>query len=181
MFSILYILINLILPFLTISKTNLDLILLSSFYNEEFLLPYWIKHHAKLFDYAVLIDYNSTDSSLDIIRELAPTNWIVLKTNTSQFTSRDSDAEFMRIESNYPDRWKIVLTIGEFLVVTRDKLHYMINKDINVIRFPSFQMIDINDNNTKLDSNIALIEQRHHYYIDPRHPKEWFGINRYAR
>jgi hypothetical protein len=170
-----------LLPLLSsISNTKSDIILLSSFYNEEFLLPYWIKHHSKLFDNAILIDYNSTDSSLDIIKELSPSTWIVLTTNTSQFSSRDSDAEFMNIESRYPDKWKIVLTIGEFLVITKDKLYNMINKDVNVIRFPSFQMIDINDKDN-LDSNRALIEQCHHYAIDASHPKEWFGINRFAR
>jgi hypothetical protein len=30
--------------------------LLSHFYNEEYLLPFWIEHHKKQFDYAILID-----------------------------------------------------------------------------------------------------------------------------
>ena len=50
-------------------------ILISHFFNEEFLLPYWIQQHAPMFDMAILLDYNSTDRSLEIIRREAPSTW----------------------------------------------------------------------------------------------------------
>ena len=46
-------------------------LLISHFYNEAVLLPYWIQHHAPLFDSAILIDYNSTDASRMIIQRLS--------------------------------------------------------------------------------------------------------------
>src|SRR6516164_5807036 len=54
----------------------MPLTLISHFWNEEFLLPYWLRHHLPLFDHGVLIDYTSTDRSVEIIHELAP-HWEV--------------------------------------------------------------------------------------------------------
>jgi hypothetical protein len=45
---------------------RVPVILLSHFFNEHFLLPYWIQNHAPLFDAAVLVDYGSTDDSVSL-------------------------------------------------------------------------------------------------------------------
>lgn len=45
-------------------------ILLSNIYNEEYLLPFWCTHHKSMFDHAVIVDYGSTDKSIDIIKEI---------------------------------------------------------------------------------------------------------------
>ncbi|MEW9106591.1 glycosyltransferase family 2 protein, partial [Paenibacillus sp.] len=47
-------------------------ILISHFYNEEYLLPWWLKHHAPLFDHGILINRGSTDRSVDICKQLVP-------------------------------------------------------------------------------------------------------------
>ena len=54
---------------------------ITHFWNEEILLPYWLKHHLELFDHGILINYRSTDKSVEIIKELAPhQNSIALET-----------------------------------------------------------------------------------------------------
>ena len=40
-------------------------------YNEEYLLPFWLNHHKDIFDDIIIIDYNSTDKSLEICKEIS--------------------------------------------------------------------------------------------------------------
>ena len=49
--------------------------MVSHFYNEELMMPYWVLHHAHMFDEVVVIDHRSTDKSAQIFREYAPTSW----------------------------------------------------------------------------------------------------------
>jgi hypothetical protein len=90
------------------------LTLISHFWNEEFLLPYWLRHHVPLFDHGVLLDYGSTDRSLEIIRELAP-HWEVRSSRNQWFDAREVDAEVMEVEREFPG-WKIVLNTTEYLL-----------------------------------------------------------------
>merc|ERR1719221_1357140 len=100
-----------------LAKPRRPVMLISHFYNEEMLLPYWIQHHAPMFDYAVLIDYNSTDKSVDIIRRLAPAGWkIVTPPDANTFLAQGVDAEVVKREIEHPDYWHIALTVTEFLV-----------------------------------------------------------------
>ncbi|HEX8845209.1 MAG TPA: glycosyltransferase family 2 protein [Pyrinomonadaceae bacterium] len=90
------------------------LTLLSHFYNEELLMPYWLKHHYPLFDHGVLIDYASTDRSVEIARELAP-GWEIIASRNEDFAAVACDAEVMEIERRFSG-WKICLNTTEFLV-----------------------------------------------------------------
>ena len=47
----------------------MKLTVISGIYNEEYLLPFWLEHHRKIFDHGVIVDWHSTDRSLEIIRE----------------------------------------------------------------------------------------------------------------
>jgi len=67
------------------------------FYNEEYLLPWWLKHHLSLFDYGILIDHGSTDRSADICRELAP-HWRLVRSRLSHFDAYLTDLEVMNYE-----------------------------------------------------------------------------------
>lgn len=87
--------------------------LISHFYNEEFLLPHWIKHHKPLFDHAVLIDYHSTDRSVEIIKKLAP-EWEIRTTRNRFFEEPDIGNEIEDIEKEFTG-WKIALNITEFI------------------------------------------------------------------
>src|SRR5688572_7700041 len=93
---------------------------LMHFYNEQYLLPWWLKHHVELFDHGVLIDYASTDESPDICRRLAP-HWKLVQSQNAIFDEYDVDYEVMEHEAQLPG-WKMVLNTTEFLCVRRDDL-----------------------------------------------------------
>jgi hypothetical protein len=91
--------------------------LISHFYNEEFLLPYWLRHHRNLFDHGIMINYQSTDASCDIIKELVP-EWELINTrNTEGWVYPDNiDREVMEIEEKLPlNTWKMALNTTEFI------------------------------------------------------------------
>ena len=85
----------------------------SHFRNEEYLLPFWLRHHREIFDHGVLVDHHSTDSSCKIIRELVP-DWEIVATSLEDFDPILLDAEMMMHESRHKG-WKICLNITEFL------------------------------------------------------------------
>lgn len=87
---------------------------ISHFYNEEFLLPFWLKHHLPMFDHGIMIDYSSTDRSVEIIKQLAP-QWEIRQSRNADFDYIACDQEVMDIEETIPD-WKIALNTTEFLV-----------------------------------------------------------------
>jgi hypothetical protein len=90
--------------------------LLSHFYNEEYLLPFWIEHHKKIFENAVLVDYDSTDKSLEIIKELAPSSWKVIQSENKLFNAQLVDNEILKLELPI-DGYKICLNTTEFMLL----------------------------------------------------------------
>ncbi|WP_206956047.1 glycosyltransferase family 2 protein [Trinickia acidisoli] len=91
---------------------------ISHFYNEAYLMPWWLKHHLPLFDYGILIDHGSTDESVDIIRTMAP-HWRLVRSTLLTFDSLLTDFEVMTYERDVPG-WKIVLNTTEFLMPACD-------------------------------------------------------------
>lgn len=89
--------------------------LFAHFYNEEYMLPWWIKHHSRLFESAILIDNNSNDTSVEIIKDMAP-NWKVYPSFRKDFNSALTDLEVQYYEKDVSG-WKVCLNISEFLVV----------------------------------------------------------------
>jgi len=85
----------------------------SHFYNEEHLLPWWLDHHKKIFDHGILIDYHSTDRSMEIVREICP-DWELRYTRNKYFDSVPIDREVMDIEREL-DGWHMCLNTTEFL------------------------------------------------------------------
>lgn len=90
------------------------------FYNEEYLLPWWLEHHRKIFDYGVMINYASTDRSVDIIKELCP-HWKVIDSRNKDFGVTGLDAELMDVEAQFTG-WRCSLSATEFLVGNYDLL-----------------------------------------------------------
>lgn len=84
------------------------------FYNEAYLLPWWLRHHLALFDHGVMIDHGSTDASVDIIREMAP-HWRLVRSRLTHFDAYLTDFEVMGYEQELPG-WKIVLNVTEFIM-----------------------------------------------------------------
>lgn len=86
--------------------------LISHFYNEEYMLPWWLRHHTSLFDHGILIDNGSTDRSVEICRELAPT-WDVIPSRNLHFSAASCDLEVMCLERQVSG-WKMALNTTEF-------------------------------------------------------------------
>ena len=131
--------------------------IISHFYNEEYLLPWWLKHHKQFFDHGIMIDYHSTDNSVNIIKEICPT-WEIVESKNKEFDAADVDVEVMEIESKL-DGWRIVLNTTEFLIGDFEKLS-QINKPEDII-ISSYVMVDnVNEEFTYPNINKSLISQR---------------------
>lgn len=87
---------------------------ITHFYNEEYLLPWWLEHHKKYFDMGILIDYASTDRSVEICKSICP-DWLVVPSANKEFDAEMCDMEVMHYESQI-EGWRIALTTTEFLV-----------------------------------------------------------------
>jgi hypothetical protein len=97
------------------------LTVLTNVYNEEYLLPFWLEHHRKIFDHGIIFDWQCTDRSMDIVREMCPT-WEIRKAADShpdkkldKFDAFDNDILLMVAEMKI-DGYKIVLNTTEFLM-----------------------------------------------------------------
>lgn len=135
----------------------MQLILISHFYNESFLLPYWLQHHKSLFDHAVLIDYDSTDDSKEIIQSICP-DWEVRQSKNKIFDAAHCDFEVMNVETEFPDAWKIILTTTEFLIC-RDLRKTLADTEKQGLWCPTFCVIDPKPN-LHLEKNKPLVTQR---------------------
>lgn len=76
-------------------------------------MPHWVKHHRKIFPNAVLVDYHSTDKSVEIISKLAPT-WRVITSSNRIFDASKVDEEIMKIEASVSGA-KVVINTTDFL------------------------------------------------------------------
>jgi hypothetical protein len=85
----------------------------SHFFNEEYLLPWWLDHHKRIFDHGIMIDYRSTDRSREIIQEICPT-WQIVTTRNSHFDSDVIDREVEDYEQGC-EGWRMALNVTEFL------------------------------------------------------------------
>jgi len=140
--------------------------LLTHFFNEEMLLPFFIQHHAPLFDHAVLIDFDSTDRSVELIKRLAPPSWrVVQSTSGGVFNAKQTDQQVMDWEAKFPEDWHVALTITEFLVhpdlrayLQKQSPSTGLNK---IVRFKSATMIG--DDTEPLQYGVSLPKQRSVY------------------
>ena len=87
---------------------------ISHFYNEEYLLPWWLKHHKQVFHHGILVDYASTDRSREIIRSICP-DWEIVDSRNKVFDAYAVDQEVMDIESEL-DGWRMCLNVTEQLL-----------------------------------------------------------------
>lgn len=135
------------------------------FYNEEFLLPWWCKHHKHIFDHGIMIDYRSADRSVDIIKKICP-DWEVVTTKNEFFDSTPIDAEVMEIEKKL-EGWRIALNVTEFLYGNTD---HLISKDeMTQFLIGNYVFVDMEDTTkgpTYLLHDYPLHAQRH-WGFDP--------------
>lgn len=141
---------------------------ISHFYNEEYLLPWWLKHHVPLFKHGILIDRGSNDRSVDICKKLAP-HWEVRESKVAEFDALLVDREVMEIEAECIG-WKMVLNTTEFLCFP-DKQPFFakletLGSSMYHIR-TIFLVDDPNYGYTEPDPKVPLVKQRHHGFILP--------------
>ena len=91
--------------------------LITNIYNEEYLLPLWLEHHKKMFDHGIIIDYRSTDNSVEICKEICPT-WEVRISKNEEFGCNENDHQFMEIEKTISGI-KMILNTTEFLYIDK--------------------------------------------------------------
>lgn len=129
--------------------------IITHFYNEEHLLPWWLEHHKKYFDCGVLIDYGSTDRSVEIIKDICP-NWYTFSSRFSKFDSHHLEYEVMWYERQIPS-WRIAIPTTEFLIGDINRLTQDITERKQWI-IPTLVFADF-DINGKLDHSKKLWEQ----------------------
>lgn len=133
--------------------------IISHFYNEEYLLPLWLNHHKQFFDDGLMIDYNSTDRSCEIIKEICP-NWKIVKTKNEWFSAVDIDREVMEYEANI-EGWRIVLNTTEFIIGDFKMLDGFTG-DWQIL-VPGFSVLDLDGVN--FDYNVPIFNNDIKYMV----------------
>ena len=139
---------------------------ITHFYNEEFLLPFWIKHHREIFDHGILINYKSTDQSVDLIKKYAPETWEIIDSVNDNFDAQLCDIEVMQHEKRVKG-WKIVLNVTEFFVCPNIELieQECEKKDLNGFKTAGVVMVD-NQEKKEIDINIGFIDQKRFGFLE---------------
>lgn len=86
-------------------------------FNEEYLLPFWLHHHKDIFDKIVVVDYRSTDASMELCRRICP-SCEIRTTRNEYFGAVEIDKEFMDLEQE-TEGIKMVLNVTEFLITEK--------------------------------------------------------------
>jgi len=105
--------------------TDFKITVIAHVFNESALIKHWLIHHKRLFDRGVIIDYNSTDDTVSIIKSICP-EWKIIKP-TEQFG--ECVNQIHDIEKHCRG-WKMTLNITEFLFID-DLRQYIINFEKN--------------------------------------------------
>ena len=140
--------------------------LLTHIFNEEYLLPFWLNHHKNMFDNLIVIDYNSTDNSLEICKNIWP-ECTIIKTRNKYFEAIEVDREVMDIENSI-EGIKIVLNTTEFVVCETSLIDIFtdnttpISYAINCVSPYSINSYNIN-NNDELFKNLLNYDVVYHY------------------
>lgn len=144
-------------------SNNTKKTVISHFYNEEWLLPFWLKHHRQIFDHGIMIDYHSTDRSCEIIRELCPTWEIHTSANVNFQNVYAIDREVEKYEQRC-EGWRTALNTTEFLIGNYSRLNSQ--PPSTRIYLGQYIIVDVEDANepTLLDNSIPIYEQRHWGY-----------------
>jgi hypothetical protein len=143
--------------------------IISHFYNEEYLLPWWLEHHKKIFDHGIMIDYHSTDESVNIIKRICP-EWEIITSRNKNFEALEVDKEVMDIEQRV-EGWRIALNVTEFILGDFKLLKDFKEGEGDVL-IPSIVMTDTPKNEMKpLSNKLSLFEHRYHGVIPDTKPK----------
>jgi len=123
-------------------------------YNEEYLLPFWLNHHKNIFDHGIIIDYRSTDNSINICKKICPM-WDIITTRNELFSTIDVDKEIMDIENTFSGI-KICLNVTEFLFSLKPLQEYF--KDDTLLSYSVNVTSPYSLNNYYPKNNVELIQ-----------------------
>lgn len=134
--------------------------LITHIYNEEYFLPFWLNHHKKMFDDIIIIDYNSTDNSIEICKNICPNARIITSKNR-YYGNRTTELQIMEVENSI-DGIKLSLNVSEFLFLKKPINEIFNNDDKNndkksykIIAYTPYSSINYQINNNKeLISNL---------------------------
>lgn len=150
------------------------LTIISHFYNEEYLLPWWLEHHKKIAPFGIMIDYHSTDRSVEIIKSICP-HWEIRTTRNESFDAVLCDKEVQDIEKEIHG-YKIALNTTEFLIgnVPIALQHYPA-----YLHLKSYVMCDRTENLPSYPTyDKPLIDQCHHGFVN-LHYRQSRSMHRY--
>jgi len=164
-------------------------ILISHFYNEDALLTQWIRHHASMFDCAVLINHKSTDASVAVARREMPESWNIVDTWLPDFCAMNTDIEVAGYENSFSNNdWRLALTTTEFLFAAgfrrRENRVFTNLGSADAIRISSVSLID--SEQSRINPSASILQQRSKYYFkedsgeEPTEEERYLG-NHYNR
>ena len=128
---------------------------LCHFYNEEYMLPWFLNHHKQIFDHGIMIDYHSTDRSREIIKEICPT-WDIVMSRNPNFQADTIDYEVMDIEKNI-EGWRICLNVTELMIGD----YSILDDNPGQHLLPSMFFVDC-DRERAVTQDLPLYEQKFH-------------------
>lgn len=116
-----------------------------------------------MFDRAIIIDYASTDGTVEVLKKYAPSTWRVVSSRNSEFNAEECDREVMEFEKSLLG-WKIALNATEFLVFPemRNVLKNLKARSKNAVRISGYAMVDPSDlHHEALDIEESLWSKYH--------------------
>jgi hypothetical protein len=141
---------------------------ISHVYNEEYMLPWWLNHHKDIADHGIIIDYHSTDRSIEIIKDICPT-WTIVKSRNEKFQADLVDQEVMDLESEISG-FKLCLNVTEFFMPKEDLNSLFSQTDKKTYRVRRALIVDENEKET-VSHDEKLTDKKHYGFIgdDPLH------------
>ena len=140
-----------------IRKPVEKLTVISHVYNEEYLIPFWLKHTARIFDHGIIVDYCSTDRTREIIKEMCPTWEVITTKNLNADGSPNYHPELADLEINEIEKtiqgYKVCLTATEFLMFQTSKQQFIQSLKMGLYyHIHSFTVMTEKDNNYPRDT-----------------------------
>jgi hypothetical protein len=124
-----------------------------------------------MFDDIIIVDYKSTDNSIEICKSICP-NCKIIETRNSCFDALEVDKEIMDIE-NTVEGIKVVLNVTEFLICEKSVNDIFINNttpiSYSISSFSPYSLKQYNINNyEELFSNLLNFDVVYHKDRSPR-------------
>lgn len=136
------------------------------------MLPWFLNHHKGIFDHGIMIDYHSTDRSVEIIKEICPT-WDIVTSRNPDFQADKIDTEVNDIEANI-EGWKICLNVTEHLVGN----YSLMGDEPAQLLVPGVFFVDC-DRERTVTQDLPLYEQKTDGFVYSDSPKNF--LERRAR